>query len=160
MHLVSSFFTNIFSDMRSIKDPPEWECLLQTALGEENRISQLLFRSKVASVALRIFGASLGSIASFALYNSIVQPSPGGLLLSSGAGMIAHDCFLVGLNIKAEIDALKSSDDKRLWQKAVEKIALAKKALDLLQMDKIERWVHLACPNTWICQPLYKAISQ
>ena len=91
---------------------------------------------------------------------STTHPNRANLLISLGTGIAAHDCLQMGWNIKTEIDALKSSDDKRLWEKAVEKIALAKKALGLLQMDKIERWVHLVCPNTWVCQPLYKAISQ
>lgn len=156
MELISNFFYNISSDIQSIQTPPAWEQLLQTALGTENRISRLLFRSRIASVALRILGISLGFAASYSLVNSIAHPNRARrLLLPLGTGALAHDCLQAGFNIKTEIDALKSSDNKNLFEKAIEKMALLKKALSLLQMDKIERWVHLVCPDTWICQPIY-----
>ncbi len=159
MNALYNFFYDLSTDIESVHTPPKWEGLIQTALGTENRISSLLLRSRVASLGLRIFGASLGVIAAMSLARNTIHPNRANLLLSIGAGIIAHDCLQAGLNIKSEIDALKSSDDKSLLEKAAEKIALAKKALSLSQMDKIERWIHLACPNTWVCQPIYKKLS-
>ena len=160
MNIISSFFNGISADIQSIQTPPKWECLIQTALGTENRISEILFRSRATSIGLRILGASLGVIATISLAHNIIHPNRANLLLSIGSMIVAHDSLQAGFNIKSEIDALKSSDDKSLFGKAAEKVALAKKALSLSQMNKVERWVHLACPNTWICQPVYKAISQ